>query len=457
MNALHAGLVLLDWAGTGLLLPVLSLALLAKGCSLATLGAAMACYSLATVAAELPSGRFADRFGRKPCFLLANGLTCLAFVLLLAAQGLPPVCAAMALYGAGRAFGTGSLDALVVEQRGTTPLPRTVSRLAAFQSAGLAVGATVGGLLPAGGYGLHLALRAALAGLAGVWGAFALREGPHWQATGSGAAPEGGPPPAAKGALAQPATLARLLACIAANGVAVALVETYWQPRLAAVLTGSPRILLGILCTAAYGATILGNLLAARRAPAAGCGLWRAYGGLLAGAGAALALLAAMGSPAGFAAAYLAIYLFLGAIEVPEKTILHSAVPNSCRAFALSLGSLYSQGGGFLGSLMAAALVGRWGVPGLWRVGATALALAGLWAVAAGPAGPFQRLFCPRVKHSPAATCVADERRECHDRSDTGARPLLLCIRALHRHALSHCPAQHCQSGGRGGYGAGGI
>lgn len=167
MSPLHSGILLLSYFSTGIIMPVLSLLLLSRGCTMQTLPLMLGLYSLTALFLEVPSGVFADWRGRKPTCLLSVALVMAAFMLLLSAGSLPLVAAAMVLWGASRAFSSGSLDALIIdaclEEKGAERLAPITAQLTVLRSAGIALGALVGGLLPAvRGYALHLLLRLAL-------------------------------------------------------------------------------------------------------------------------------------------------------------------------------------------------------------------------------------------------------------------------------------------------------
>ena len=112
----HGLLLFLNSLAGGLLSPLLTLLLLDKGLSLAAVPLAVGLYSATAVAFELPSGMAADRWGRKNCFLLSLALLLPGLGLFILGRGTAAVLAAMAFQGLSRAFSSGSLDALAVEE-----------------------------------------------------------------------------------------------------------------------------------------------------------------------------------------------------------------------------------------------------------------------------------------------------------------------------------------------------
>ena len=120
-------IVLLRNLALGVMAPVLSLTLLAHGATLGTLSLLMAVYSATVIVAEFPSGVFADLAGRKNAFLLSTALQMLSYGLLLSARSAPVLGLAMVANGLGRAFASGSIDALAIDQAGEGALARVTA------------------------------------------------------------------------------------------------------------------------------------------------------------------------------------------------------------------------------------------------------------------------------------------------------------------------------------------
>lgn len=376
MRPAHGLAQLLGNLGTGVTLPVLSLILLARGGRLETLGLLLGLYSATVILAELPTGIFADRWGRRSAYLLSCLLNGLGALLLLWPGAFPLwlLAAAMVLNGLGRAFSSGSLDALILEQtvaaRGAEYLPRVVSQLSIYQCSGIGLGALLCSLLPAeGGYCWQLATKAVLAVMTLLLALAYLRE--------SKKPPQERPTLAEQlrsyGPLMGQRPLQALLLCVAAGCVVLAGLEAYWQPVLSGLAgLAQPQRLLGLLTALGFGMTVLGSWLAGRWTAAANQPhhRWRLYLTLLSATGLCLLALSFQQGTVGFSLWYLAFYLTLGATNVPEQTILNHHTPNAARASMLSLYSFGGQVGGLTANLGAAALLtAGLTVPALWRLG----------------------------------------------------------------------------------------
>ena len=72
MTPVQIAIVFGNSFGIGLLQPVLSLFLLARGCNLQTLAVVIGVYSVTVILAEVPSGVFADLHGRKVAYFLSG-------------------------------------------------------------------------------------------------------------------------------------------------------------------------------------------------------------------------------------------------------------------------------------------------------------------------------------------------------------------------------------------------
>lgn len=161
MRPVHKAILFLNTFGNGILSPVFSLILLARGCDFITLPLVMGVYSATVILCEVPTGVFADLFGRRRTFLLSCLLYGGSMVMLLLAHSVWLLLPGIVIYGLGRAFASGSLDALFVEDAvarlGEERLSAVAGQLSLYQSVGLTLGSLAGGILPLmGDYSLHL-------------------------------------------------------------------------------------------------------------------------------------------------------------------------------------------------------------------------------------------------------------------------------------------------------------
>ena len=138
--------------GYGVVAPVLSLLLSAHGCPTGMLGVAFGAFAAVVIAAEVPSGVFADLHGRKVSFLISCALSAVSGAVLLLARSFPAAVAGLMLFGLAAAFSSGSAEALIVDEtlleRGQDALGKTVASIAAYQCAGIAAGSLSADICP---------------------------------------------------------------------------------------------------------------------------------------------------------------------------------------------------------------------------------------------------------------------------------------------------------------------
>lgn len=367
----HGLLLFLNGLSSGLLSPLLTLLLLDRGLSLAAVPLAVGLYSAVAVIFEVPSGMAADRWGRKNCFLVSQALLLPGLGLLALGQGMAAVLAAMAFHGLARAFSSGSLDALVVEEfllkNGAGALPRCTARVSALTSIGLAMGCLAGGGVYAltGRMWTALALKGAL-----VLVLLALSAGLEEHPVERG---QEEPNPAVQlaAALRSPGLVRALVLWPAALAPALFSVEVFYQPRFEQLLNSSAAgWALGTLSAGAFYASAAGAVLGPRltRRPTLGRLL-----GVSALVGAGLMALSAAGTPVLFVAFYFHFYVVNGSTDYLTSTLMNEAAPPSQRATLLSASSLSMQLGGLAASplLSAGAAVGT--IPQVWLAAGGAL------------------------------------------------------------------------------------
>ena len=178
-----------------------------------------------------------------------------------------------------------------------------------------------------------------------------------------------------KACAASPA-LPVLLGSTLFTGVALALIETFWQPRFTALLPSrSLSWLLGVLGFAYFAVSALGSVLADRLLAGHGPrGVYLAFGGLF---GLGVAALSFAATPLAFGLLYLALYLAFGIATTAQSVAINADSPPEVRATLLSGQGFALQIGGFAASLGASLFADRLGVPALWQWGA-GLFLAGM-------------------------------------------------------------------------------
>lgn len=359
---------------TGVMAPVLALVLMAHGATIGTLSLMIGAYSLTVIVAEFPSGVFADLCGRRTAFLVSAFLFVLSYCLILGSQSAFLLVAAMLANGLGRAFSSGSLDALAIDEADElhSTLEWITARLAILESAGLAAGALAGGFLSGIGaqYAGNLVVNAVLYAALFFLTLLLIREPPRIRRDEPAVSVRerlGGQLRGHFAFLIQKGTVRILFVLSLVTGFVLMSVETYWQPALRAYQPAS--WLFGAVSFAGYAVVIAGSWLMERllsRSPRFGTALLLGTKALL---GLALTGLYFQTRTAGFLAAYLVVYLFVGGGSVAENTLLNRFAPSSQRAGILSLFSFVMQIGGVIAAACGYLVSTFGGYKTMWLIG----------------------------------------------------------------------------------------
>ena len=372
MRRIFQAVVFLRTFAIGIMAPVLALALLAHGASISTISLLLGAYSLTVIVMEFPSGVFADLCGRKKAFLLSAILYLVCFTIVLFSKSMPALLVAMVVNGLGRAFSSGSIEALAIDDAVANGaiLAKVTGQLSILESAGLAAGALAGGWLSGIGaaYTGNILGSLALYGLLLFLALFFVKE-QRMQAeheaetTGSRI---GAQVRESVAFMAQKGLVRVLLVFAFLTGFALLSIETYWQPALNA-LSPAPW-LLGAVSFAGFFCTILGSKAVECtlvKKPEHGV-IWLLAGKAMFGV-CLIVLLFQFQTPF-FVGVYMLSYLFLGGTSVAENTLLNGMVAPSRRASILSLSSFVLQIGGLFASLTGYVVSARMAYRNMWLI-----------------------------------------------------------------------------------------
>lgn len=375
MRKMVSSIIFLKSAAVGIIMPVLSLVLLAHGASMATLSLLLGAYSLTVIVAEFPSGIMADVFGRKRLFMLSAVLYAGGFLLLLFSNSLLVLLGAMVLNGLGRAFSTGSIDALAIDQavENGTPMERVTARISMLESAGLAGGALLGGVLAGIGAGYFANSIACLCLYTALFLATALgvKEDTVQAEIQDGHNAISRQIKNSFAIVRHKSVIKYLFVFSFLSGLVLLLVETYWQPALIKLL--APEWLLGGVVFLGFAGSILGSKLSQVLLSQKSAVGWRLLILQKIITGAILILLAATSTAPLFTGTYTLLYLLLGSSGVVENTLLNKEIEAAQRASVVSLFSFIMQLGGLAASLLSWALIPYIGYAGLWVLGGIVL------------------------------------------------------------------------------------
>lgn len=357
---------------TGIFTPIISLLLLSRGASLRSLAWILGTYCLTVVLMEFPSGVLCDLWGRKRTFLLSCVISLFSLCFLCLLPNITGAFLGFLFYGFSRAFASGSLDALMIEQEkqsgGEAALAKINGRLGILESTGIAAGSLLGGILAGIGnrYQANLLCIFLLYLVVLFLSIFCLQE-PLYEK------------PIDNSLLAQSKNsllytfhvpkLRLLLLLSLATGMVLFTVETYYQPFFSD-LPDFESWKLGILTCCSFLCTALGSKLIAKQLTKFQNENEQYWGTIFCLTKISFALcvffLAVPHILPVYIFVYCLIYLFLGSSSVTENSLLSKLVPNHLRASIMSLFSLCFQLGALIASGVSGILVSLFNIQGLW-------------------------------------------------------------------------------------------
>lgn len=381
MRKIFQLIVFIKNLSTGIMIPILTLALLKHGASINTVSLLIGAYSFTVIVAEFPSGLFADLCGRKKTFMISMVLYLLCFSIILFTESRIFLFVAMILNGLGRAFSSGSIDALAIDDTIALGgvLVKVTARLSVLENAGLAMGALVGGLLSnigtryEGNLFASLLLYVLLLVLA-----FFVQEQEHMEEESEvvqkldflyiyNQIKE------VFSFMKQKGTVRLLLLFSFITGFALLAIETYWQPALLEITSLS--WILGGVSFFCFACVMAGSRLAEYILSQYSHAGERLLIGLKASMGVGLIILAFQTKIPTFIGVYMLIYFFVGSCSVVENTLLNSAAPTQQRASIMSMFSFVLQVGGLLASLCGYVVSTNSDYRNIWYVAGSILLL----------------------------------------------------------------------------------
>lgn len=384
----------LRWAPIGLLIPVMVLVMTGRGLSLTGVALVTLASGVTIAVLELPTGGFADAFGRRPVLVASSAFQLTGLVVFLLAQVPLAFAAAWLLIGVARALGSGPLEAWFIDAALEVDPERDIesdlSGHSIAEGVALGGGALLGGLIGLLGHVelagltldplelpvaaavvvqiLHLIALVALVREVGrPRGVDALRQ-----------AVKGTPAVVRRGVRLgwRDVGIRAVLGAEMAWGLAIGTVELLWQPRVQQLVgdVSERTVLLGIFGAGAFlvgaaGAALLPKL---RRILGGRTGL--AASTVRVGQGLAVVGMAFAGGVPALLAVYLVGYVGNGATSPAHMSLLHRRVGSGERATIVSVNSLGGQAAGSLGHLTLIPLADVVGIPTVWVLAGVILA-----------------------------------------------------------------------------------
>jgi DHA1 family quinolone resistance protein-like MFS transporter len=375
---IYSFIMLLNSFLNGLLAPVLSLIILDKGGSISSLSIVLGLYAFTVIVLELPSGIFADVFGRKKSFCSSIIISMISIIILLFSKNIIFICIAMMVYGLSRALSSGSFDALFIDHYintyGKDKMHNVTTRLAVLDTLGMSAGALSGGFLPQlsktyitsiGVYDLNLIVRIALSLIVAILSFTFIQEDTiHKNEERVGLKQH---IKNSSMVVSKNSTIICIFISVFATGFFLSGLETYWQPHFITLLPNEGMMgLLGIMSFLYFAAATLGSISANKIISKFKLNSKKMYLSLRLLLAVSLILTAMQTNLPVFIILYSSIYLFLGMAGIPEGVVLNNEIPNEVRASVLSVSSLSLQIGGLTGSVLYSILINYISIPSIW-------------------------------------------------------------------------------------------
>ena len=363
-------LIFIHAGTTGLIAPVMTLMFLQHGASLNILSLFVALFSLTVLLAEIPSGIFADTYGRKKCFLLSLiFLICKDSFLLISND---PILLSVSciFFGLGNAFSSGSLEALIIEQyKSTVGVVRINSQMFFLESIGMAAGALLGGFLGSIGtrYCPLIAVVLAFEIFIFILSQIFLKEQlctEDRKETGS-----------LKANFIHmfsgknySHSVKMILTATVFIGILQTVLDVYWQQTFVTYMPSDFLYLIGVISCMGFAGLIAGNYfvewILTQKVYKEKTIYW-VFKFLLP---VSMLLLGFCQNWILFGCSYTFVHFIIGCGEVSEKAILHQNVDDSQRSSVLSIYSFIIRIGGIFSSLLCSFLVRHYGLSSVWIV-----------------------------------------------------------------------------------------
>ena len=350
--------------------------LMGKGLTLADLGLVGLSFSVFLLAAELPTGYFADRFGRKKSMIVSGAITAIAPIIYIWADSLWQCILAELIFATGCGFYNGALDAWIKHELQCIGKDKSHLQIAgakgmqAVQIA-LVVGALSGGYLASWNMVVPWIVGGAFNIVLIIAAAMLMRENyqpaEHLPQLGE-----------AVNLVAKSAALKFVCALGFILCFATATTNLYWQPFYAPIAP-DPKIL-GILCFSFFTVNFIGAKIAEKffaKNDAQRQEKELVVSHLLIGA----AMVAAATVPV-FAVSLLFYIVHegaRGAFMVTRQAYLQAAITKeSQRATIASVGSFFEQAGSIAAFLISGAMLQHGSIANVWLVSGAAAVIAPL-------------------------------------------------------------------------------
>jgi len=353
--------LLLNYLPLGIYFPISTLFLLEKGYSFGWIGTAMAIFSITTFLFEIPTGGFADKYGRIIIYRISRIIYMMSLFTLLFFNSLISLFIAMFLYGISRALSSGTMEAWYVDMHEkinkSDELTKSMSIVAGVAPGAIGIWTLLGGALPDlnitfnslnlnGSYDFNILIAILAIFFHLILNISFFKDTP----CESKKETIGEYFRSLIKIFSESNSLKYLIAISFFLGIGLNAVESFWQPKVQLISQNSPSFILGILASLYFFSATIGSLFSTSLTKWLGekktLFLMKLFHGIT------LIGLSYSASLLGFTIGFISIFIFHGALNGPHQTLLHNSIPSEYRSSLLSVDSLSLQLGGGLSALI---------------------------------------------------------------------------------------------------------
>jgi|LGVF01.2.fsa_nt_gb MFS family permease len=379
----------------GIFLAVQGMFILEKGVEVWQIGLLFGAVVISTALFELPFGALADIHGRIKVYRLSRVVVIVAITSAIFVFNFWFLLGVMVLLGLAEALNSGTIDAWYVEQiKSNGDEERLQSFISIFQAsmaAGLAVGAILGGYIPnimptIEAYPpttWNLIITASLGVIHLLLTPYLFREGETRPEVADRQEITKQIGAAVRFSITHP-IIRDLLLVGATLGLAMVIIEAYWQPRLIQIAGAPTYTVLGWATAGYFAMAIIGPMLInaiAEKTNASPATQMKVLPFLLA---LAMYLIAAQTAIGPYLAAYMGLMLFVSMFSPPAMTMLNNETSDDIRSTMQSIFSLVLRGGGAISAFGFSGLIKRWDITTVWQLIAVIVLVISIYRVIRG-------------------------------------------------------------------------
>ena len=363
----------LHWFTVGIITTILTLTFISKGVAVENVAFITTVASIVILTLEFPSGVLSDYLGRKKIYLFSLVFSISSIAILILANSFFAVVISFVVYGIGRAFSSGSIESFFIdehiEQKGKDKMHQILTTMQSAEILGLCLGALAGGVIPIiwtkyfpeqnkfhGNLLVILILRISVFLIT----AFTVKEKHEKSESLSSQLKD------FFSMVKEKKTLLLMMVIALIWGFTFNCIEIYWQPQLKSILGSDSKFwVFGLINGGYFGAALLGTILIKYFTKFNNFNLIILFKVIM---GLFIVILSAQTGICGFTLIYLTMFMFNGAGNIIEQSIINKQTSPEHRSSLLSAISFSSQIGAIVGGLLSTIVIRMYSISIVWAI-----------------------------------------------------------------------------------------